>query len=150
MSTLFLGASGSLPKTSYIKMLDVWHLANMFVPFAEVLLHTVIDNVRGNIREYEAKVHKKSPSTLHPFPTLQSMPKFGLFYRSVAMAKTLTCSETSAASFANSAIWPSNENSSFYNVFIVCIFVTRVGLPCAFAAFVAAFFSVGVAVLKAE
>ena len=46
LTTLFISVSESLPKTSYIKMMDAWLLFNLFVPFSEVLLHTFIDSLR--------------------------------------------------------------------------------------------------------
>ena len=36
----FLGLSQSLPVTSYIKMIDIWMLFTMIIPFLEVVLHT--------------------------------------------------------------------------------------------------------------
>ena len=36
----FLGLSQSLPVTSYIKMIDIWMLFTMTVPFLEVVRHT--------------------------------------------------------------------------------------------------------------
>ena len=36
----FLGLSQGLPVTSYIKMIDIWMLFTMTVPFLEVVLHT--------------------------------------------------------------------------------------------------------------
>ena len=39
-SCSFLGLSQSLPVTSYIKMIDIWMLFTMTVPFLEVVLHT--------------------------------------------------------------------------------------------------------------
>ena len=36
----FLGLSQGLPVTSYIKMIDIWMLFTMTVPFMEVVLHT--------------------------------------------------------------------------------------------------------------
>ncbi len=47
MTTLFISVSDSLPKTSYVKMVDVWHLLTMCVPFVEVLLHAAMDNLEG-------------------------------------------------------------------------------------------------------
>ena len=35
-----MGLSQSLPVTSYIKMIDIWMLFTMTVPFLEVVLHT--------------------------------------------------------------------------------------------------------------
>ena len=41
--TLFISVSDSLPQTSYIKMIDVWLIFNLTLPFIEVLLHTYIE-----------------------------------------------------------------------------------------------------------
>ena len=35
-----MGLSQSLPVTSYIKMIDIWMLFTMTIPFLEVVLHT--------------------------------------------------------------------------------------------------------------
>ena len=56
--------SMSLPKTSYIKMVDVWLLFTLLIPFLEVikqamtlliifqvLLQTYIEHLRGKIKE---------------------------------------------------------------------------------------------------
>ena len=37
---MFINISNQLPKTSYIKMMDVWLIFNLILPFTEVLLHT--------------------------------------------------------------------------------------------------------------
>ena len=37
---MFINVSNQLPKTSYIKMMDVWLIFNLILPFTEVLLHT--------------------------------------------------------------------------------------------------------------
>ena len=36
---MFVSVSNDLPRTSYIKMIDVWLVFNLFIPFVEVLLH---------------------------------------------------------------------------------------------------------------
>ena len=36
----FLGLSQSVPVTSYIKMVDIWMLFTMTIPFLEVVYHT--------------------------------------------------------------------------------------------------------------
>ncbi len=38
LTTLFISISESLPKTAYVKMIDVWSIFNLFVPFLEVVL----------------------------------------------------------------------------------------------------------------
>ena len=40
LTTMFINISNQLPKTSYIKMMDVWLIFNLCLPFSEVLLHT--------------------------------------------------------------------------------------------------------------
>ena len=36
-STRFISVSNALPKTSYVKMIDIWLLFNLTIPFAEVI-----------------------------------------------------------------------------------------------------------------
>ncbi len=36
MTTLFLNTSASLPKTSYFKMIDIWMVFGLLLPFLEV------------------------------------------------------------------------------------------------------------------
>ncbi len=45
-TTLFISLPNGLPKTNYIKMMDVWCIFNLFVPFAEVVIQTYMDNLR--------------------------------------------------------------------------------------------------------
>ena len=40
LTTMFINVSNQLPKTSYIKMMDIWLIFNLILPFTEVLLHT--------------------------------------------------------------------------------------------------------------
>ena len=57
LATMFISVSDNLPKTSYIKMVDVWLIFNLMIPFFEVrkskinmflilklILHMHIDN----------------------------------------------------------------------------------------------------------
>ena len=46
LTTMFINVSNQLPKTSYIKMMDVWLIFNLVVPFVEVMLHTYKENQR--------------------------------------------------------------------------------------------------------
>lgn len=47
--TLFISVSDSLPRTSYVKLIDIWLIFNLLVPFVDVLLHTIIDALRTNV-----------------------------------------------------------------------------------------------------
>merc|ERR1711874_618998 len=46
LTTIFLGVSGDLPTTSYVKYVEIWLLFCLFVPFIYVLLHIYIDSLR--------------------------------------------------------------------------------------------------------
>ena len=62
LATMFISVSQNLPKTSYIKMVDVWLIFNLMIPFFEVqmitilvfstfpqvILHTTIDSFRSD------------------------------------------------------------------------------------------------------
>ncbi len=53
LTTLFISTSNGLPKTAYIKMVDVWLLCCMAVPFLQVLLQTAIDYLRAELEDEE-------------------------------------------------------------------------------------------------
>ncbi len=46
LTTIFIDVSNNLPKTSYIKMVDIWLLFNLLLPFMVVLIHTRMDTLR--------------------------------------------------------------------------------------------------------
>ena len=55
--TMFISVSNNLPKTSYMKMIDVWLLFNLLYPFIIVLIHTRMDSLRENDEEEETNTH---------------------------------------------------------------------------------------------
>ena len=59
LTTMFINVSNNLPKTSYMKMMDVWLLFNLMYPFFVVLLHTYMDTLR-NDDEREFNHHGKT------------------------------------------------------------------------------------------
>ena len=59
LTTMFINVSNNLPKTSYIKMMDIWLIFNLLLPFMEVLLHTYIDYLR-NDEDREINHHGKT------------------------------------------------------------------------------------------
>ena len=59
LATMFISVSNNLPKTSYMKMVDVWLLFNLLLPFIIVLLHTYMDTLR-NDEEREINHHGKT------------------------------------------------------------------------------------------
>ena len=53
---MFINVSNQLPKTSYIKMMDVWLIFNLILPFAEVLLHTYKVKAAGHFNFFLSKL----------------------------------------------------------------------------------------------
>ena len=56
LTTMFINISNNLPKTSYIKMMDIWLIFNLLLPFLEVLMHTYMDTLRAE-EEREVNHH---------------------------------------------------------------------------------------------
>ena len=54
LTTMFINVSNNLPKTSYMKMMDVWLLFNLMYPFIVVLMHTYMDTLRKDEDEKES------------------------------------------------------------------------------------------------
>ena len=46
LTTMVINVSNNVPKTSYVKMIDVWLIFNLLLPFIEVLVHTYMDTLR--------------------------------------------------------------------------------------------------------
>ena len=59
LTTMFINVSNSLPKTSYMKMVDAWLLFNLLYPFIVVLVHTYMDTLR-NDEDREINHHGKT------------------------------------------------------------------------------------------
>ena len=43
LTTLFISVSDSLPRTSYVKLIDTWLIVSLMVPFANIIVQTVIN-----------------------------------------------------------------------------------------------------------
>ena len=61
LTTMFINVSNSLPKTSYMKMVDAWLLFNLLYPFIVVLIHTYMDTLRDD-EDREINHHGKTVS----------------------------------------------------------------------------------------
>ena len=51
--TLFVSVNENLPATSYMKMMDIWLLFNLFIPFLLILIHTYMENLKEQKEEEE-------------------------------------------------------------------------------------------------
>ena len=49
LTSMFISVVAGLPVTSYIKMIDTWLLFSLVIPFIDVLLTCVIDNLRFGV-----------------------------------------------------------------------------------------------------
>ena len=38
LTTLFISISDALPRTAYVKMIDLWLIFNLLIPFVEIIL----------------------------------------------------------------------------------------------------------------
>ena len=79
LTTIFIDVSNNLPKTSYMKMVDVWLLFSLLLPFTVVLTHTYMDTLRPEQEEKTIKQgnNKKSANKLNFWK------KFSLFYNPI-------------------------------------------------------------------
>ena len=57
--TMFLAIAQSLPTTAYIKMIDLWFILVLLVPFIFTLLHTYLDTVRNYEKNTKGKENSK-------------------------------------------------------------------------------------------
>merc|ERR1712013_272247 len=57
LTTMFISVSNALPKTSYVKMVDIFLIASLVVPFVEVLLQTYIEYLRGKVEDNQTINH---------------------------------------------------------------------------------------------
>ena len=66
-----------LPRTSSIKMVDAWLLFTLLIPFAEVLLHTRMEQLKQKLKQLENRVvtMKKSQEITKNQVQPQSVPK---------------------------------------------------------------------------
>ena len=46
LTSMLISVVASLPATAYIKMVEIWLIFNLLLPFTDVLLHTTIDFLR--------------------------------------------------------------------------------------------------------
>ena len=60
LATLFMSISNSLPRTSYVKMIDIWLIINLMIPFLEIILTTLNTYFNEDMKDAKAII-KVSP-----------------------------------------------------------------------------------------
>ncbi len=126
LTTLFIGISKSLPDTAYVKMIDIWLIFNLFLPFTEVVLHTIADVLR--VRE-ERRV-------------------FGDNYDFGRQYDPGTDEDANKGRVGNGSAWPPKPNLkgrrySSRSLTIVRL-IGKIGLPLIFISFCGLFLLVGI------
>jgi hypothetical protein len=51
-----MGITQSLPKTAYLKIIDIWMIFTMMYPFAVVLLYTIKDLIQKKHPKHKGKL----------------------------------------------------------------------------------------------
>ena len=52
LTTMYLSVAGGLPQTSYVKMIEIWLLFTLMVPFVVVILHVYMDSLRVSLFKF--------------------------------------------------------------------------------------------------
>lgn len=155
LTTLFISVSNSLPKTAYIKMIDLWLLFCLLIPFLEVIIHTYIDSLRQE-EEREVNHHGKSipvdGNQLEP-QKLFNRADVNINSRVVPMPKMIEVSQSTRPKnlIARDERQEVNARMSFYESLLgddekllkVCIHLARTGLPTIFVLFAVIYFAIG-------
>ena len=56
LTALFISILDSMPRTSYVKMIDIWLIFCLLIPLAEILFHAVLDKYRYDVEMEEELV----------------------------------------------------------------------------------------------
>ena len=86
LTTMFINVSNSLPKTSYMKMVDAWLLFNLLYPFIVVLLHTYMDTLRRD-EDKEVNQHERA-ITINQNEDNGNILKVGICYKGNTILKS--------------------------------------------------------------
>ena len=80
LTTIFIDVSNNLPKTSYMKMIDIWLLVNLLLPFMVVLMHTIMDTLREEVEQNHSIPSNKTNLERKQQARLASLRRISLFY----------------------------------------------------------------------
>ena len=67
MTTIFIAVMDKLPSTAYIKMIDIWLIFGQLIPFARVVITTVMEQLRNGsdrLVNYHGTAMEQSPKNL--------------------------------------------------------------------------------------
>ena len=100
LTTMFISVSNNLPTTAYVKMIDIWLIFNLLLPFILVLLHTYMDSLRtdskGDGEAREVNHHGKTISvggdkSVQVVPATTKERDVGLIHRDERLELQVSC-----------------------------------------------------------
>ena len=61
LTTLFISISDALPRTSYVKAIDIWLITNLMIPFFEIILQSLMNILYNDYEKHDAKIIRIAP-----------------------------------------------------------------------------------------
>ena len=61
LTTLFISISDALPRTSYVKAVDLWLITNLMIPFFEIILQSLMNFWYKDVED-DTRLFRVSPS----------------------------------------------------------------------------------------
>ena len=61
LTTLFISISDALPRTSYVKLVDIWLITNLMIPFVEIILQSLMNVWYKDHENNEPRILKVTP-----------------------------------------------------------------------------------------
>ena len=130
LTTIFMAISNSLPRTSYVKLIDIWLIFNLMIPFMEIILTTLNTVFADDEKNDERTVTRVLPAKE---PVVQSQK----FIQTMLTNLTDTdpkadCDGGGTTEIRKTSVLPR-----------LVRFMSRIGLPGLYVVFCITFFSSG-------
>ena len=61
LTTLFISISDALPRTSYVKLVDIWLITNLMIPFFEIILQSLMNAWYIDYKDNDNKILRVAP-----------------------------------------------------------------------------------------
>ena len=61
LTTLFISISDALPRTSYVKLVDIWLITNLLIPFFEIILQSLMNAWYMDYKDNDTKILRVAP-----------------------------------------------------------------------------------------
>ena len=62
LTTLFISISDALPRTSYVKAVDIWLITNLMIPFFEIILQSLMNIASKDDEDNDTRLFRVSPT----------------------------------------------------------------------------------------